>query len=125
MTVTYKIIEEPKKKNCYEFVFSFEHGDADSEENYSVVFGNMNENQLIDYVKKSDEISKMIGDSRSSGSKLPKDFEKQATSGEFNIPVELDNYAKMHVSNYYAASGISKIFYYNEHGQKFEVKIES
>lgn len=124
MPVNYKEVEEIKNKNCFEIEFDFEHGDADSSNSYSVVFNNMNEQQLIEYVKKANEISEMIEDSRSNGTDLAKDFYAQAKSGEFEIPVELDNYAKMHMSNYYASSGISNIFYYNEHGQKFKVTVD-
>jgi hypothetical protein len=124
MQVTYEPVKELKNKNCFEIEFDFEHGDGDSNNSYSLVFNNMNEQQLIEYVKKANEISEMIDDSRSSGIDLPKDFYAQAKSGEFEIPIELDNYAKMHMSNYYASSGISKIFYYNEDGNKYEVTVK-
>jgi hypothetical protein len=124
MQVFYRKLEDPQKKNCYEFEFLFEHGDGDSDNSYSVVFNNMNEDQLIAYVQKSNEISEMIEDSRSNGTELPSNFEIHAMSGNFYIPVERDNYAKMHVSNYYAASGINNIYYYDEHGIKFEVTVK-
>jgi len=123
MPVAYKKIQEPKKKKCYEIEFYFEHGDGDSNNSYSVIFNDMSEEQLVEYVKKSNEISDMIEDSRSNGMQLPKNFEEQAKSGNFNIPVEHDNYAKMHLSNYYASSGISTIHYYDENSEKFEVKV--
>lgn len=124
MPVNYKALDENKKSSCYEIEFEFEHGDADSYSNETVIFNNMNEEQLIEYVKKSNEISQMIEDSRAGGDELTDNFYAQAKCGEFEIPVELDNYAKMQVSNYYAASGISKIFYYNEYGNKFEVTVD-
>jgi hypothetical protein len=123
MQVIYKKLEEPKKKNCYEFEFSFEHGDADSHNTDLVICENMNEEQLIAYVKKSEEISDMIEESRSGGKDLPKNFYELAVSNGFDIPVERDNYAKMHISNYYASSGLNKIFYYDENGAKFKVTV--
>lgn len=125
MSVTYTKINEPVKKNCYEIKFEFEHGDGDSYTNDTVIYQNMTEEQLIAYVKKSEEISLMIDDSRSSGRDLPENFETLCVNGNFHIPVELDNYAKMHMSNYYASSGISEIFYYNENSEKFGVTVKT
>jgi CRISPR/Cas system-associated protein Csm6 len=124
MSVTYTKINDPVKKNCYEIKFEFEHGDADSYSDDMMIFQNMTEEQLVAYVKKSEEISQMIEDSRSEGTDLPDNFRKLAVSDGFEIPVELDNYAKMNISNYYAASGISEIFYYNENSEKFSVHVK-
>lgn len=123
MSVIYTKLDEPIKKNSFEFLFHFEHGDADSLENYHVFHENMTEDQMVAYVKKANEISSMIDNSRSTGESLPKDFEENASSNGFHIPVELDCYAKMHMSGYYAASGIGGIFFYNEHGEKFKVSV--
>jgi hypothetical protein len=123
MPVIYNKISKPIKYNGFEFKFSFEHGDADSLEEYTIFHQNMTEEQLLAYVKKSNEISDMIDLSRSTGKPLPKNFKTQAHSNGFLIPVELDLYAKMHMSDYYAASGISEIFFYNEKGEKFSVQI--
>lgn len=123
MPVIYTKISDPIKCNGFEFLFNFEHGDADSSEDYSIFHQNMTEEQLVDYVTKSNEISDMIDQSRSTGKSLPNDFENLARSNGFYIPVELDCYAKMHMSGYYAASGISKIFFYNDKGEKFSVSV--
>ena len=125
MAVVYSKMSEPIKRNGYEFLFNFEHGDADSSEDYSIFHQDMTEEQLGAYVTKSNEISDMISQSRSTGKSLPKNFEEQAYSNGFYIPVELDCYAKMHMSGYYAASGISEIFFYNEKGEKFKVTVTS
>jgi len=103
--------------------FFFEHGDADAREEYLEVCQGMTETELVAYYTKSLEISKQIDYARSTGSDLPDDFENTARSGRFSIPVELDHYAKMHMSGYYAASGIKDIFFYNEDGEKFKVSI--
>lgn len=124
MTVTYQKVNEPVKKNCYEIEFSFEHGDGDSSNNDSIIFQDMTEEQLVAYVKKSEEISSMIEDSRSYGKDLPKNFRSLAVSDGFEILIELDNYAKLNMSNYYAESGISQIFYYNEQSEKFTVTVK-
>lgn len=124
MSVTYTKVNEPVKKNCYEIEFSFEHGDGDSSDTQTIIFKNMTEEQLVAYVKKSEEISKMIKDNRSGGSDLPKNFRSLAVSEKFEILIELDNYAKLSMSNYYAESGISQIFYYNEKSEKFTVTVK-
>lgn len=123
MSVIYTRVNEPVKKNCYEIKFYFEHGDADSSDTQTIVFHNMTEEQLVAYVKKSEEVSNMIEDNRSGGIDLPKDFRSLAVSDKFEILITLDNYAKLNVSNYYAESGISQIFYYNEQSEKIMVKI--
>lgn len=123
MSVIYTKVNEPVKKNCYEIEFSFEHGDGDSSDTQTIIFNNMTEDQLVAYVKKSEEISEMIENSRSNGIDLPKNFRQLAVSDKFEILIELDNYAKLNMSNYYAESGISQIFYYNEKSEKFTVKI--
>lgn len=98
MSVSYTQLNEQIKCNGFEFKFSFEHGDADSSEEYIIFHQDMTEEQLVDYVKKSNEISNMIDQSRSTGKSLPNDFENLARSNGFYIPVELDCYAKMHMS---------------------------
>jgi hypothetical protein len=123
MAITYQKIVEPNRRNVFEFVFHFEHGDADSSEKYSIFHQNMNEQQLFAYLKKANEIFDMIQQSRSTGTPLPKDFEDQAKSDHFTIPVELDLYVKTHMSHYYAATSILQIFFYDQDGQKFQVII--
>lgn len=121
MEINYQPVEKNIKTDCYEFEFSFEHGDADSHETFCVTHQGMTQEQLKNYILKSEEISDMIDKSRSKGTSLPRNFEDMASSDGFYIPVELDNYAKMHMSHYYASSGISKIRYFDENGHEFEV----
>lgn len=125
MKITYEKIEPLIKKNCFEFVFNFEHGDADHNDTYSVIFNEMNEEQMINYFIKSEEISQMIRDSRSSGKSLSNNFESLAKFDGFYIPLELDTYAKNYTSKYYADSGISEIFYHNKDGKKFKVILQN
>lgn len=124
MTVTYTKIVEKKHKNTYEVVFCFENGDADFNDSYSGFFSNMNESQLVNYVKKAREIYDLIELRRTSNFKLPDDFEDTASSDGFAIPLESDMYAKSYTSAYYASSGISEIFYYDENGDKFKVTVD-
>lgn len=123
MTITYTKTNDLIKKNGFEFIFSFEHGDADSNETYNLFHEGMTEVQFLEYVKKSEEISKMIEISHSTGVGLDSNFETNNESNGFYIPVELDLYAKMHMSGYYASSGISEMFYYNQEGEKFKVHV--
>lgn len=124
MGVTYTKIVENKHKNTYELVFGFEHGDADFNNSYSGFFSEMNESQLVNYIKKAREIYDLVELRRTSNFKLPDDFEETATIDGFAIPLESDIYAKNYTSAYYASSGISEIFYYNDNGDKFKVTID-
>jgi hypothetical protein len=123
MKIEYKRFEEPKKTNCFEVIFGYEHGDADSNSSNTIVLKDITEEDLIGYIQKAEDIAGMIDENRSYGKKLPKDLETQAKFKDMYIPIEWDDYAKMHTSDYYAAMGVEDIFYYNADGIKHKVTI--
>lgn len=125
MKITYNRVEEPQKNNCFEVEFCFEHGDADSSESYFITLKDMAEEEFVNYIQKVDEVSGLIKQSRSTGKTLPGDFEEKAQFNNRYIPVELDAYAKMHMSDYYADMGVGEIYYYNADGIKHKVSIST
>lgn len=126
MKITYTKLSEPKPTNCFEVIFSYEHGDADSSSSNTISLEGVDETFLLEYVKKAEEIAHMIDRNRSYGSDLPKYFSESEllNIGDYYIPVERDDYAKMNMSNYYAGMGIENIFYYDANGEKFLVTLQ-
>ncbi len=123
MPAIYKRVDEPKKKNCYEIKFAFEHGDGDSSTTELVTLKNISEDDFIKYVKKAQDIAEDIYQNRSFGNDLPANFLQNAKMENYNIPIELDNYAKLSVSDYYADMVIEEMHYYDENGIKFKVTV--
>lgn len=126
MKLTYTKFETPKKINCYEIHFCYEHGDGDSETSTVETLTNINENQFIEYLQQVDIVAEMIYQNRAYGVDLPTSFSSSKLLNIHNhyIPVALDDYAKLSTSNYYADMTYEKIYYYNENGIKFTIKVE-
>ena len=123
MKITYTPIpEDNKNRDAYVIKFNFEHGDADltTFEVNKFYFGN---SSLEIYLKKFEEISSAITDSRSSGVDLPMDFENNAfviIGGKEFIPLQLDKIYRCS-SNYFASVSIDSILWYSATGDCFKV----
>ena len=111
-------------KNCYILVIEYEHGDADSYHQTEILL-EMDEESVIRYIQKCNEVADLIQKSRNTGTSLPKDFVETNTKfeNEKYIPVESDCYTKMHMANYYAAMWIASIRYIDNEGNKFIVSV--
>jgi negative regulator of genetic competence, sporulation and motility len=124
MEIKYSKVSQTIPKKCFKIEIEYEHGDADSQNTDTVTLKDCSEVDFIEYVKKFDELKEMINHSRSYGEELPDDFESMCKVGKYYIPVELDAYAKMHMSGYYANMRINSISYFNENGEEFLVEIK-
>lgn len=123
MQIEYTKVATEKFKNCYVIRVEFEHGDADSYTSYEVKLQDFSKEDFIEYVKKFNDVANQIDESRSTGSVLPSTIKENSYKGKY-IPVELDAYAKMNMSGYYASMGIGNIDYYDFQGEKFLVNIK-
>jgi hypothetical protein len=109
-------------KNTFVFSFEYEHGDFDQVTHNKASFP-ISKAELPLLLDKIQTIIDAIENSRSTGTELPHDFEELATYRNEPIPVELDSYAKMHMSNYFAAMDWTNISYYDSNGDKFIVNV--
>jgi hypothetical protein len=123
MTVTYTKTNPNQLFDCYKIYFSFEHGDADAD-TYSEKILAVNEDTLVGYVKKVEEISDQIDRSCSSGKDLPKTFEEDCVFEGIVIPVERDVIYNT-VPNYFANMLIDEIRFYDHDGVEYIVDITS
>lgn len=121
MTITYTKTNPDQLFDCYKIYFSFEHGDADAD-TFSEKILAINEDTLIGYVKKVEEISGQIDRSRSSGKDLPSTFEDDCVYEGIDIPVENDVIYN-NVSNYFANMLIDEIRFYDTLGVEYIVDI--
>lgn len=124
MKIEYQKVTVQKPKNCFKIDVIYEHGDADSSSENNIILREATEHELVGYLEKFREIEKMIDNNRSYGKELPDDFEELIKYKNYIVPVELDDYAKMHMSGYYASMRIKSINYFNENGEEFFVTIK-
>lgn len=121
MPLIYTKTRAKPRRNLFVVTFSFEHGDADQRTSHTMDVP-LSKEEFVHYLAKAKEISQLIDDARSSGSSLPEDFEDTAKYNGVWISVELDCYARHNMSNYYAGMSVESIEYFDENGEKFEVK---
>lgn len=121
MPLVYTKTRAKARRNLFVVTFSFEHGDADQRTSHDMDVA-LSKEEFVHYLDKVKDISRQIDDARSSGSSLPGDFEDTAKYKGVWISVELDCFARESMSNYYAAMEVESIVYFDENGEKFEVK---
>lgn len=121
MPLIYTKTRAKPRRNLFVVTFSFEHGDADQTTTHQMDVP-LSKEEFVHYLAKVKEISQLIENARSSGSSLPENFEDTAQYNGVSISVELDYYVRRNMSNYYAGMRVDSIEYFDENGEKFEVK---
>ena len=120
MTLIFTPLEPDVPANEFHVKFSYEHGDAEQTTEYTKKV-RLNRDAFERWMVKVEEVCDQIDICRSGGTELD-DLEESAQAEGVSVPVELDSYAKMHMSNYYAAMRVQEILYFDEHGKAFRVK---
>lgn len=120
MTLIFTPLESDVPANEFHVKFSYEHGDADQTTEYTKKV-RLEREAFERWLVKVEEVCDQIDDCSASGTALD-DLEETATAEGVSIPIELDAYAKMHMSNYYARMSVQEILYFDENGKAFCVK---
>lgn len=121
MPLVYTKVTKQIRRNVFVVTFYFEHGDADKRTTDTMDV-HLSKEEMVHYLDKVEEISRLIDDARSSGESLSDDFKETAKYNTTWILVETDCFARQTMSNYYAAMGIESIAYFDENGDEFAVK---
>lgn len=116
----YTKIEPERHYNVFLVTFSFEHGDADKTTTDEMLVP-LSKEEFVHYLDKVKDVSKQIDDARSCGACMPRHFEDSANYNGVFISIELDCFARVSMSNYYASMRIQNIVYFDEAGDKFNV----
>lgn len=116
-------------ESCFVVTIAYEHGDADLTTTDNTVIKSTNINDLEKFFDKFNEVNVHVDNNRSYGTKYPSQFEELdycfPVPGLYGdrttvyIGLERDEFTNE--SDYFAGMSISKVVYYDESGQKFNV----